>query len=123
MKASGELRLMQLNELDEFRNEAYENAKLYKEKTKLWHDKIILPRNFEAGERVLLYNSRLKLFPGKLRSRWSGPFKVVEVFSHGAVEVEDEQDGHRFKVNGQMLKHYFGTEGILPQSSVDLSDL
>lgn len=86
MKASGELRLLQLNELDEFKNEAFKNVQLYKEKTKLWHDKRILPRSFEPGEQVLLYNSRLKLFPNKLRSQWSTPFKVLEVFPHGAVE-------------------------------------
>ena len=87
--AAGEKRLLQLNELEEFRMNAYENAKLYKEKTKKWHDKHIEDKTFVPGQLVLLFNSRLKLFPGKLKSRWSGPFRVVEVFPHGAVEVED----------------------------------
>ncbi|CAL9018983.1 unnamed protein product, partial [Prunus brigantina] len=69
MKAAGEKRRLQLNELEELRHEAYENAKLYKEKTKQYHDKKILRKTFEKGQKVLLFNSRLKLFPGKLRSR------------------------------------------------------
>ena len=64
-----EKRMLQLSELDEFRNEAYENARIYKEKTKAWHDKHIARKEFEAGQQVLLFNSRLKLFPGKLKSR------------------------------------------------------
>ena len=66
---AGEKRVLQLNELDEFRNEAYENASIYKERTKSWHDKHITKKEFEAGQQVLLFNSRLKLFPGKLKSR------------------------------------------------------
>ena len=73
---AGVNRLLQLNELDEFRLNSYENAKIYKERTKRWHDKHILKREFKAGDQVLLFNSRLKLFPGKLKSRWSGPFIV-----------------------------------------------
>ena len=69
---------------------AYENAKLYKEKTKRWHDKHIKERIFMPGQLVLLYNSRLKIFPGKLKSRWSGPFRVIEQFAHGQVRVEDK---------------------------------
>ena len=68
-----EKRLLQLNELEELRNEAYDNARIYKEKTKRLHDQKIMMREFKVGEQVLLYNSRLKLFPGKLKSRWSGP--------------------------------------------------
>jgi hypothetical protein len=102
---AGEKRLLDLNMLDEFRLQAYESAKLYKERTKRWHDKHIMRRDFEEGQKVLLFNSRLRLFPGKLRSRWSGPYLVKKVFPHGAVEVENK-DGHRFKVNGQRLKTY-----------------
>jgi len=69
MQSAGEERLLQLNELEEFRNEAYENSKLYKERTKRWHDKHIFRREFKIGQKVLLYNSHLKLFPGKLCSR------------------------------------------------------
>ena len=69
LKAAGEKQLLQLNEMDEFRNDAYENAKIYKERTKKWHDKQILRCEFAPGQQVLLFNSRLKLFSGKLRSR------------------------------------------------------
>ena len=67
LKASAAERLLQLNELEEFRSEAYENARLYKEKTKRLHDNLILMREFHPGQQVLLYNSRLQLFPGKLK--------------------------------------------------------
>ena len=106
---AGEKRLLQLSELDEFRNEAYENALIYKEKTKAWHDKHITRKEFEAGQQVLLFNSCLKLFPRKLKSRWSGPFTVTKVFSHGGVEVTHPEKG-TFTVNTQRLKPYFGGE-------------
>ena len=68
-QAAKEKRLLQMNELEELRNEAYDNGIIYKYKTKKWHDQKILRREFEAGEQVLLYNFRLKLFPWKLKSR------------------------------------------------------
>ncbi|KAL5566504.1 hypothetical protein UlMin_029668 [Ulmus minor] len=107
LEAAGEKRMLQLNELDEFRRQSYENVKLYKEKTKHWHDKKIHPRNLEVGQQVLLFNSRLKLFPGKLKSRWSGPFLITQIFPFGAVELEDKS-GRKFKVNGQRVKQYWG---------------
>ena len=105
MKAAGEKRLLDLNALEELRWDAYENARIYKERTKNWHDKHISRREFMEGDKVLLFNSRLKLFPGKLKSRWSGPFIVREVFPYGVVELWDEEKGI-FKVNGQRLKLY-----------------
>ena len=96
-----------MNKLEELRNEAYDNIRIYKENTKRWHDQKILRREFKAGEQVLLYNSRLKLFLGKLKSRWSGPYIVVTSTSFGAVTLKDES-GSEFKVNGQKLKHYLG---------------
>ena len=104
---AGEKRMLQLSELDEFRNEAYENARIYKERTKAWHDKHIIMKEFEAGQHVLLFNSRLKLFPGKLKSRWSGPFIVTKVFLHGGAEAT-HLEKETFKVNTQRLKQYFG---------------
>ncbi|XP_075494762.1 uncharacterized protein LOC142532331 [Primulina tabacum] len=98
-----------LNEMKEFRNDAYENAKIYKEKTKRWHDKQILLRDFEPGQQVLLFNSRLRLFSGKLKLRWSGPFIVETLYPHGAIELKC-YNGQTFKVNGQRFKHYFGIE-------------
>ncbi|KAL4319623.1 hypothetical protein GQ457_18G014050 [Hibiscus cannabinus] len=97
---AGEKRLLELNELEEFRLQAYESARLYKEKTKRWHDKHIMPHHFHEGQQVLLYNSRLKLFPGKLKSRWSGPFLVHKVYPYGVVEIKKDEDANIFKVNG-----------------------
>ncbi|KAA3479791.1 Pol polyprotein [Gossypium australe] len=68
LKQVGERRMLQIDELKELRLFSYENAKIFKGKTKRWHDKRRQPREFEVGKRVLLFNSRLKLFPGKLKS-------------------------------------------------------
>ena len=107
LRAAGDKRRLDLNELAEIRNEAYESAALFKEKTKAWHDKKLKLKEFAPGDEVLLYNSKLKLFPRKLRSRWTGPYEVVEVFSHGAMEVKSLHHGSTFKVNGQRLKLYY----------------
>nr|GMD87037.1 protein NYNRIN-like [Ipomoea batatas] len=106
---SREKRLLSLNKLEEFRMDAYENAKIYKERTKYFHDKRILRRSFEPGDKVLLYNSRLKLFPGKLKSRWSGPFNVVEQSPSGAVTIVGTT-GDPFMANGQRLKFFNAPE-------------
>ena len=106
LPTAGNYRKLQLSELEELRNEAYENAKIYKERTKLFHDKSILRKSFSSGDKVLLYNSRLHLFPGKLRSRWEGPYIVKTVFPHGAIEIENPKNGDIFKVNGQRLKPF-----------------
>ncbi|XP_075515713.1 uncharacterized protein LOC142550523 [Primulina tabacum] len=109
LQASGDVRKLQLSEMDEFRNDAYKNAKIYEEQTKKWHDKIMVRRELKPGQQVLLFNSRLKLFPGKLKSRWSGPFVVEAVYPYGAIELKCS-DGRTFKVNGQRVKPYYGTE-------------
>ncbi|XP_050889917.1 uncharacterized protein LOC127095245 [Lathyrus oleraceus] len=106
LEKAGESRILQLHELEEFRNLAYENAKIYKDKTKKWHDRRIQRKEFWEGQRVLLFNSRMKLFSGKLRSKWSGPFVVHKVYPHGAVEIKNPSNGDIFKVNGQRLKPY-----------------
>ncbi|KAL5560761.1 hypothetical protein UlMin_036972 [Ulmus minor] len=99
-------RKLQLNELEETRNDAYNCGKRYKDQMKKIHDKNILRKSFFSGQKVLLYNSRLHLFPGKLRSRWSGPFLVCTIFPHGAVEIENPKNSDVFKVNGQRLKPF-----------------
>ena len=98
-QATKEERLLKLNELEELRNETYDNARIYKDKTKKLHDQKILRKEFKVGEQVLLYNSRLKLFPGKLKSRWSGPYTVVASTPFGAVTLKTDS-GCEFKVNG-----------------------
>jgi len=96
-------RRMQLLELEEWREKAYHNSKIYKERVKRWHDKRI-KKEFTPGDKVLLFNSRVKLFGhGKLRSKWEGPFKVINSSSHGAITLQNSE-GTLFKVNGQRLK-------------------
>ncbi|XP_006584280.1 uncharacterized protein LOC114420460 [Glycine soja] len=73
---SGEKRKLQLLELEEMRLNAYKSSKLYKQKVKAYHDKKLLKKDFQPGQQVLLFNSRLNLFPGKLKSKWSGPFTI-----------------------------------------------
>ncbi|CAN6554914.1 unnamed protein product [Malus baccata var. baccata] len=109
LAAAGLRRKLQLCELDEIRNEAYENARIYKEKTKAFHDKMIRAKTFAIGQKVLLFNSRLRLFPGKLRSKWVGPFIVTNVFPHGAVQIKSFRTQQEFKVNGHRLKPYYET--------------
>ncbi|CAN6560256.1 unnamed protein product [Malus baccata var. baccata] len=107
LDAAGLRRKLQLCELEEIRNEAYENARIYKEKTKAFHDKMIRAKTFSIGQKVLLFNSRLRLFPGKLRSKWVGPFIVTNVFPHGAVQIKSSRTQQEFKVNGHRLKPYY----------------
>ncbi|KAM2682251.1 hypothetical protein EV2_013845 [Malus domestica] len=79
-------RNLQLSELDEIRHEAYENARIYKEKTTAFHDKMLRGKTFEIGQKVLLFNSRLRLFP---------------------VQIKSLRTGQEFKVNGHHLKPYY----------------
>ncbi|GJR61592.1 reverse transcriptase domain-containing protein [Tanacetum coccineum] len=104
---AGDHRKVQLNELNELRDHAYENSLIYKEKTKRIHDSKIKNRVFNVGDRVLLFNSRLKIFSGKLKTRWSRPFTVTQVFPYGTVKLS-QNSRPNFKVNGHRLKHYFG---------------
>ncbi|KAL5547033.1 hypothetical protein UlMin_006720 [Ulmus minor] len=112
LKTSGEERKLQLCELEELRDDAYDNAKDLKSRMKAVHDQKILRKNFEQGNRVFLYDTRLHFHPGKLRSRWKGPYIVKRVFPNGVVEIEDPSDGRVFRVNGQRLKLYLEHEQI-----------
>nr|GEX38776.1 hypothetical protein [Tanacetum cinerariifolium] len=88
------------------RLDAYETSISYKERTKRWHDKRIKTlTNYKKGDKVLLFNSRLRLFPGKLKSRWYGPFSVCKDMKNGAIESYDE-DGNGFIINKQRVKPY-----------------
>ncbi|XP_071687381.1 uncharacterized protein [Rutidosis leptorrhynchoides] len=104
MDEAGKARKLDLSTLDELRGDAYESSKIYKEKTKAFHDKQIVRRTFEVGQSVWLFNSRLKLFAGKLRSKWNGPYVVTKVTPYGAIEIKDPKGGEPFLVNGQRLK-------------------
>ena len=113
----GKQRMLQMNELDELRHESYESSRIYKEKVKLFHDKNIVRKSFEPHQKVLLYSSRLHIFPGKLRSRWTRPFIVKMVHPYGAVEIENLENGKLFKVNGHLLKPFL--ENFNRQESIE----
>nr|GEW07127.1 reverse transcriptase domain-containing protein [Tanacetum cinerariifolium] len=106
LKTAGDHRKLQLNELSELRDQAYENSVIYKERTKKLHDSKIKNRIFNVGDQVLLFNSRLKIFSKKLKTRWSGPFTITNVFPYGTIELS-QPNGLNFKVNGHRVKHYF----------------
>nr|GFA07873.1 reverse transcriptase domain-containing protein [Tanacetum cinerariifolium] len=124
LSVAGDHRKVQLNELNELRGHAYENSLIYKEKTKRIHDSKIKNRVFNVGDRVLLFNSRLKIFLGKLKTRWSGPFTITKVFPYGTVELS-QANGPNFKVNGHRVKHYFGgdvSQLVVPDLQTFLMD-
>nr|GEV89468.1 DNA-directed DNA polymerase [Tanacetum cinerariifolium] len=104
---AGDHRKLQLNKLSELRDQAYENYVIYKERTEKLHDSKIKNCIFNVGVQVLLFNSRLKIFSGKLKTRWSGPFTITRVFPYSTIELS-QPNGLNFKVNGHRVKHYFG---------------
>nr|GEY15981.1 reverse transcriptase domain-containing protein [Tanacetum cinerariifolium] len=105
LKTIGDHRKLQLNELNELRDQAYENSLIYKERIKKLHDEKIKNRIFNVGDQVLLFNSRLKIFSGKLKSCWSGPFTISEIYPYRTAKLV-HPDGCNFKVNCHRLKHY-----------------
>ena len=121
IKGAQEKRAVDLHELEEIRLEAYESSKIYKERTKAFHDKKISPKDFNIRDQVLLFNSRLKVFPGKLKSRWSGPFTIKEVLPYGAITLTKE-GGFEFSVNGQRVKRYMADCPIPEGTTVDLQE-
>nr|GEX17537.1 reverse transcriptase domain-containing protein [Tanacetum cinerariifolium] len=105
----GDHRKVQLNELNKLRDQAYENSLICKEKTKRIYDSKIKDRVFNVGDRVFLFNYRLNIFSVKLKTRWTGPFTITQVFPYGTVELS-QTDMPNFKVNGHRLKHYVGED-------------
>ena len=101
-----------MSSLDEWRGEAYENSKLFKEKVKRWHDGRIINREFNIGDKVLLHRSRLRFFAGKLLSKWEGPYIVEEVYRSGAIKINSFDGDKPQVVNGQRLKHYISGDPI-----------
>ncbi|XP_076945112.1 uncharacterized protein LOC143616036 [Bidens hawaiensis] len=117
LSTAGVNRFQQIHELEELRDHAYSHSYNYKLKTKKLHDrKLRGDKYFKCGDVVLLFNFRLKLFPGKLKSRWYGPYTVKEVFLYGAIEIEDKNGS--FKVNGHRLKHYTGEKASTDKGEV-----
>ena len=99
-------RFLNINELEELRNDAYLNSKIAKDRLKKWHDQIIAHKNFKHGDQVLLYDLKLHLFPGKLKSRWTGSFIIHQVHPNGSMDLLNSKYSRVFKVNGQRLKPY-----------------
>ena len=110
-------RLLHINELEELRNDAYFNSRIAKDKLKKWHDQLIAHNNFKQGDQVLLYDSKLHLFPGKLKSRWIEPFTIQEIYLNGSVDLLNSKDNRVFKVNEQRLKPYAA------QHSTDMEEI
>ncbi|CAN6455855.1 unnamed protein product [Victoria cruziana] len=122
MAKAGENKKLDLSELEEIQNDAYESSKIYKAKMKAFHDKHILKKSFEPGQRVWVYSSRLHLFPNKIRSRWEEPATVLDVHPSGAVKVK--MGRIKFSVNGQRLKPYIdGASDPAPEESVEFIDV
>nr|GEW02593.1 reverse transcriptase domain-containing protein [Tanacetum cinerariifolium] len=107
LKTTGDHRKLQLNELSELHDQAYENSLIHKERTKKLHDAKIKNRIFNVGDQVLLFNSRLKILSGKLKSRWSDPFTISEIYPYRTAKLV-HPDGCNYKVNCHRLKHYHG---------------
>nr|GEW65917.1 reverse transcriptase domain-containing protein [Tanacetum cinerariifolium] len=107
LKTAGDHRKLQLHELSELCDQAYENSLIYKERTKKLHDVKIKNQIFNVGDQVPLFNSRLKIFSEKLKSRWSGPFIISKIYPYGTTKLT-HSDGSNFKVNCHRLKHYHG---------------
>ncbi|XP_051127814.1 uncharacterized protein LOC127249163 [Andrographis paniculata] len=112
-----------LLDLTEFRYLAYESMKLYKERMKFYHDRKLKKKEFTEGSKVLLYDTRLHLFPGKLRSRWTGPYIVRQVLPSGAIRisnVDNPRESDSFIVNGARLKPYIEWP-ILQRANADIN--
>ena len=99
-------RFLDLNELEELRNDAYLNSKIAKERLKKWHNQMVARKNFQQGDKVMLYDSKLHIFPGKIKSRWIGPFTIHKVYPNGVVELLNSNESQTFKANGHRLKPY-----------------
>ena len=106
LSRAGLKRFLDLNEMEELRNDAYINSKIAKEKCKRWHDQLISRKDFQKGQRDLLYDFKLHIFSGKPKSRWIGPFTIHQVYSNGVVELLNSNSTESFKVNGHHLKPF-----------------
>ncbi|CAN6454073.1 unnamed protein product [Victoria cruziana] len=122
MDKAGEKIKLDLSELEEIRNDAYESSMIFKEKMKAFHDKKIVSKDFESGQKVWVYDSRLHLFPSKLKSRWDGSAIVQRVHPSGAIKVKLRK--YHFSVNGQRLKPYIdGAIEPSPEEIIELIDV
>ena len=82
--------------------------------------RFFMRKTFVSEQKVFLYNSKLHLFSGKLKSQWTWPFVVRIVFPYGAVEICDIKNDNVFKVNGQRLKLFLE---LLPEADTTMGPL
>ncbi|RVX22780.1 hypothetical protein CK203_008465 [Vitis vinifera] len=104
----GMKRCLHLNEMEELRNDAYINSKIAKQRMKRLHDQLISNKEFQKGQRVLLYDSRLHIFPRKLKSRCIGLFIINQVYSNGVVELLNSNSTYTFKVKWPLSQAIHG---------------
>jgi hypothetical protein len=117
LKTAREKRILDLHLLDERRNEAYESSRLFKEKLKIWHEKI-KRREFKVGDQVLFFNSHFKFFAGKLMSKCQCPLVIQEFYRSGAIRLHGDVRGKPHVVNGQRIKHYLAGEDFIKEFEV-----
>ncbi|XP_047949328.1 uncharacterized protein LOC125195186 [Salvia hispanica] len=114
-------RKLQLQELEELRLESYDSAMWYKERTELWHDKNLRVKELQVGQKVLLFQSRLKLMPGKLKSKWIGPYTTVGIRAHGAMEIQGvNANSVPFLVNGHRVKVFRDSSELCEVEEIQL---
>ena len=106
LSRAGMKRFLDLNEMEELRNDAYNNSNIVKQRLKRWHDQLVSCKEFQKEQRVLLYNSKLHIFPRKLKSMWIGLFTIQQVHSNGVVELLNSNSIGSFNVNGHRLKPF-----------------
>ena len=106
MNRAGQERMLEIDELEELRNDAYFNSKIVKDMPKKCHDQLITRKTFNRGDHVLLYDSKVHLFPSKLKSRWKGPFIIHQAYLNGSFDLLNPEDEKKFKVNGKRVKPY-----------------
>jgi hypothetical protein len=100
-------RALQLNELDEIRQDSIQRTILVQNQRSKWHEKSIKKKHFQPGDWDLFVDSRFKTFKGKLTTQWLGPYEVVTVYDNGVVKIKTVDDGQvSFVVNGHRLKLY-----------------
>ena len=115
MQRVGLKRFLDLNELEEMRNEVYMNSKFSKDRLKRWHDQIVLRKEFQERQKVFLYDSKLHIFPGRLKSRWNGPYLGHKVYSNGVIEIANPKSICIVKVNETICGTYGARErGAIP---------
>ena len=112
---------LDLNEMEELRNDAYINSKVAKQRMKRWHDQLISNKEFQKGQRVLLYDSRLHIFPRKLKSRWIGPFIIHQVHLNGVVELLNSNSTDTLKSMAIVSNHSWSHSIKIRRKSTSLS--